>query len=389
MKSVVVEGPTVAKAIESAWLKAGKPEEFFIRILQEHTSGFLGFGAKKAKIVLFFKNTNKSDSIFPTVLKQKEYTNFFGNKNLKNPTKLDVVDLELNKNAVIGSGGHKKNPHHNQQKNQSIKSNVQAQGKPALDTPVKQIQLQKVATHNHAQGQQAKQGKIQAKPQHAHQLEKHGEQKVAMQVSLQAPSKQVEQKKVAIQTAHTKENIVGNIAKVLKKVQSQKIVANVSRPASVPLTQADKVSLKKHHVEKPKVVTPKFESYAEFMDAQVDKAAAKVQSNLDFVEKISTSAQAMADKEKEIIKPVDSIVTKIESLHLDVVASKPVALVVHDQSTVEKSSVQKRPFIKMKRRPLVTDNPGVSGITRSEDKKQSDSFVEKAEHDQPQKNDNE
>ena len=49
MKSVVVEASTVAKAIESAWLKAGKPEEYFIRVLQEHTSGFLGFGAVKAK----------------------------------------------------------------------------------------------------------------------------------------------------------------------------------------------------------------------------------------------------------------------------------------------------------------------------------------------------
>ena len=71
MKSVVVEGSTVAKAIESAWLKAEKPEEFFVRVLQEHSSGFLGFGGQKAKVVLFFKNNHKSDSLFPTVLKQK------------------------------------------------------------------------------------------------------------------------------------------------------------------------------------------------------------------------------------------------------------------------------------------------------------------------------
>jgi hypothetical protein len=34
MKSVVVEASTLAKAIETAWLKAEKPEEFFIRVLQ-------------------------------------------------------------------------------------------------------------------------------------------------------------------------------------------------------------------------------------------------------------------------------------------------------------------------------------------------------------------
>src|SRR3989338_4458112 len=116
MKSVVVEASTVAKAIEIAWLKAEKPEEFFIRVLQEHSSGFLGFGAQKAKIVLFFKNTNKSDSLFPVVLKQKEYVSFFGNKNLKTPTELNVVDTELNKNLSLGGGQQKKKQHNSQQK---------------------------------------------------------------------------------------------------------------------------------------------------------------------------------------------------------------------------------------------------------------------------------
>src|SRR3990167_7298225 len=102
MKSVVVEASTVAKAIELAWQKAGKPEEFFIRILQEHTSGFLGFGAQKAKIVFFFKNVQKSDSLFPVVLKQKEYATLFSNDKLKAPSQLNVVDSELNKNVSLG-----------------------------------------------------------------------------------------------------------------------------------------------------------------------------------------------------------------------------------------------------------------------------------------------
>jgi hypothetical protein len=112
MKSVVVEASTVAKAIELAWQKAEKPEEFFIRILQEHSSGFLGFGAQKAKIVFFFKNSQKSDSLFPVVLKQKEYANLFDNDKLKAPSQLNVVDNELNKNISLGQ---KKKQHPAQQ----------------------------------------------------------------------------------------------------------------------------------------------------------------------------------------------------------------------------------------------------------------------------------
>lgn len=374
MKSVVVQAGTVAKAIEIAWLKADKPEEFFIRVLQEHTSGFLGFGAQKAKIAFFFKNSNKSDSLFPTVLKQKEYINFFGNKNLKNPTEIDIVDLVLNKNAIIGSGEHKKKPHHNnQQKNQSVKPPVQThqvQNKSAVDVVAKPVHLNKIATHNNVQAQQVKQVKVnqpvQEKLQHK-QSEKQDERKSTLQVSLQAPTKSLEPKKVVTQITHTKENVVSDIAKVLKKVQSQKIVANVSRPSSFAKAPADKSvgvvqsvhassdqanqdSLHKKRIERPKIVTPKFESYAEFMDAQVDKAIAKSQSTVDVIEKI----------EKEIIAQVNFV------------EIKPVETSVADEAIVAKPVTEKRPFVTMKRRPLTTENPGVSGITRSVDKKSSD-----------------
>jgi Jag N-terminus len=431
MKSVVVQGSTVAKAIEAAWLKAGKPEEYFIRVLQEHSSGFLGFGAQKAKIVLFFKNTNKSDSLIPTVLKQKEYMNFFGNKNLKNPTELDIVDFELNKNTIIHNE-HKKKPHQNQQvKHQQQKTSVTSssvqgnQGHAKIAQVAKPVQLQKIATHNNVQAQQVKSMKIAQVQQGQEQLQSKNQQhkidrKPSIQVSLQAPAKPLEQKKVVQQVAK-KEDVVSDMTKVLKKVQSQKIVANVSRPslkasadAARPSslasdfvkissdrlsdTTADKLVHEKlghasegkqkvstenknfapkHQTEKVKVVTPKFESYAEFMDAQADKAAAKIQAAGEHIEKTSiSSVQAMADKEKMTIHPVDSIVSKIESLHLEVVASKPATVLDHSPVIVEKPAPQQRPFIKMKRRPLTTDNPGVSGITRSSDKKQSDDVVQ-------------
>lgn len=421
MKSVVVQGSTVAKAIEAAWLKAGKPEEYFIRVLQEHSSGFLGFGAQKAKIVLFFKNTNKSDSLIPTVLKQKEYVNFFSNKNLKNPTELDVVDFELNKNTVIHSE-HKKKTHqnqqakHQQQKAQTALSGTQNNQLHAKNAQVaKPVQLQKVATHNHVQSQQVKSIKTAQVQQGQEQLQNKNQQhkvdgKASIQVSLQAPVKALEQKK-AVQHVAKKEDVVSDMTKVLKKVQSQKIVANVSRPSLIqpsPKAMIDKkasdfvktssdmsadkknilnssaekltenkIFTPKHQTEKVKVVTPKFESYAEFMDAQADKAAAKIQAVGEYIEKISkSSVQVVTDKENTVIHPVDSIVSKIESLHFEVVANKPVTVVNHNAAIVEKPSTQSRPFIKMKRRPLTTDNPGVSGITRSSDKKQSEDVVQ-------------
>jgi len=122
MKSVVVEASTVAKAIELAWQKAEKPEEFFIRILQEHHAGFLGFGAQKAKIVFFFKNKQKTDALFPVVLKQQEYINLFKNDKLKVPSQINVIDHELNKNISLGQ---KKKPYPSHKQNHQARQATQ------------------------------------------------------------------------------------------------------------------------------------------------------------------------------------------------------------------------------------------------------------------------
>lgn len=83
MKSVVAQSSTLAKAVEEAWNKAGRPEEFFIKILEEPTNGFLGFRAKKAKVGLFFKpSEKKEEALVPQVLQQKEYTSYFNNANV-------------------------------------------------------------------------------------------------------------------------------------------------------------------------------------------------------------------------------------------------------------------------------------------------------------------
>lgn len=54
MKSIIQEASSIQKAIEKAWIKADKPREFSIRILEEPVKNFLGFTKKMAKIALFF-----------------------------------------------------------------------------------------------------------------------------------------------------------------------------------------------------------------------------------------------------------------------------------------------------------------------------------------------
>lgn len=57
MKSVIQEASSITKAIELGWIKAGKPKEFSVKILEEATKNFFGFTTKKAKVVVFFMQT--------------------------------------------------------------------------------------------------------------------------------------------------------------------------------------------------------------------------------------------------------------------------------------------------------------------------------------------
>jgi Jag N-terminus len=56
MKSIMHEASSLSKAIEQGWLKAGKPQEFTIKILEEPQKNFFGFTTKSAKVALFFED---------------------------------------------------------------------------------------------------------------------------------------------------------------------------------------------------------------------------------------------------------------------------------------------------------------------------------------------
>jgi hypothetical protein len=54
MKSVMQEASSLMKAIEQGWIKAGQPNEFSIKILEEAQKNFIGMTVRSAKIALFF-----------------------------------------------------------------------------------------------------------------------------------------------------------------------------------------------------------------------------------------------------------------------------------------------------------------------------------------------
>ena len=72
MKSVMEEASTIVKAIESAWERAGKPQEFSIKILEHPETGFLGLKTvKSAKIALFFNENVKPEPVVRPVQRRE------------------------------------------------------------------------------------------------------------------------------------------------------------------------------------------------------------------------------------------------------------------------------------------------------------------------------
>jgi len=64
MKSIMEEASSLAKAIENAWNRAGKPPSFSIKIFQDAEKNFFGLTTKKAKIALFFNEGSEFTQAF-------------------------------------------------------------------------------------------------------------------------------------------------------------------------------------------------------------------------------------------------------------------------------------------------------------------------------------
>jgi len=145
MKSVITQGSTIAKAIEEALKKSDSPQEFFVKILEDAQPGFLGFGAKKAKIALFFKDGNVSEKEADSMLAKGSYLGLFNNPSIKKQIDQQLKELGLEikpikneqvekKPAQTNSNQHSKmqvrplNPkpqqHYKQQENQQKKEDI-------------------------------------------------------------------------------------------------------------------------------------------------------------------------------------------------------------------------------------------------------------------------
>lgn len=55
MKSIIEEAPSILKAIEKAWVRAGNPREFSVKIFEEAQKSFFGLTTKQAKVGVFFE----------------------------------------------------------------------------------------------------------------------------------------------------------------------------------------------------------------------------------------------------------------------------------------------------------------------------------------------
>jgi predicted RNA-binding protein Jag len=59
MKSIIEEASSIVKAIEAAWIRAEKPQEFSVKIFEEPEKNFFGMVTKSAKIALIFNPVEK------------------------------------------------------------------------------------------------------------------------------------------------------------------------------------------------------------------------------------------------------------------------------------------------------------------------------------------
>ena len=54
MKSIILEASSIAKAIEEGWVKAQKPKQFTVKVLEDSEKNFFGLTKKSAKVAILF-----------------------------------------------------------------------------------------------------------------------------------------------------------------------------------------------------------------------------------------------------------------------------------------------------------------------------------------------
>jgi predicted RNA-binding protein Jag len=91
MKSLIEAAASVLKAIEKGWQRAGCPQEFTVKILEEGETNFLGMVRKPAKVALFFVDGKDSTSL-PLPQPQAPQKKSFDNAQHNKPKPREVVE---------------------------------------------------------------------------------------------------------------------------------------------------------------------------------------------------------------------------------------------------------------------------------------------------------
>ena len=163
MKSVIAQGSTIVKAVEEALKKAGQPAEFFVKLLEDAQGGFLGFGAKKAKIALFFKQ-NPQNYKHDSLLSQDSYQDLFENNAINKQIEQQLKDIGTPRRQAHVS---KQQPQKQPQRQQPQQQPRPMQQKPQQKQPTAQTkpQMQSKPEQKHNQPQRPHKNFEQNKPQ--------------------------------------------------------------------------------------------------------------------------------------------------------------------------------------------------------------------------------
>ena len=73
MKSIMEEASSISKAIDQAWIRAGKPAEFTIKILEHPERNMFGLTVKSAKVAFFFDERKATVPVVTTPTPAPEY----------------------------------------------------------------------------------------------------------------------------------------------------------------------------------------------------------------------------------------------------------------------------------------------------------------------------
>jgi hypothetical protein len=98
MKSIMEEASSIIKAIEKAWIQAGQPQEFSIKIFEEPQKNFIGMTIRSAKVGIFFSDTPvqkpKKAKVVPTAATPQAIKSQPKPEVKRVPKKLEVPDIQ-------------------------------------------------------------------------------------------------------------------------------------------------------------------------------------------------------------------------------------------------------------------------------------------------------